>query len=219
MDYRIIKENDTHYKLEINSNLSSIIYKSILKLNFLSFPIIYGNYFFFNSMSVETLKENLNKYDNGLLTYEKSIHLMACISKQIIILQENGFTFSGFNLDDIIVVDNEYFIVVSAHNLYNFNKDNDLFLINSFIINPFFSSPELISQKSLPFYLHYKSCYYSLASLVIYCLINNSDNNLIVYKNDMEIDTILKYIINTKLYWFLKRCLNKNIEERKLLYV
>lgn len=220
MDYRIIKENDTHYKLEINSNLSFSLYKSIININFLSFPIIYDNKLFFNASSVETLKEHLNKYDNGLLTYEKSIHLIGTISKQIFILEENGFTFSGFNIDDILVIDDQYFIIVSASNLYHYNQDSNHYIINSFINHPFFLNPELLQQKSLPFYLHYKSCYYSLGSLVIFCIINNFNNkNFIISKNENEIDSILKYIINTKLYWFLKRCLTKNVEERQLLYV
>ena len=39
------------------------------------------------------------------------------------------------------------------------------------------------------------------------------------FKTSKEIDNILQPINNTKIYWFLKRCLDDDINNRKLLLV
>lgn len=83
---------------------------------------------------------------------------------------------------------------------------------------PYFSNPELFNIKSLPCEVNYKSCYYSLGSLVVYCLINSY---LLVgneIKSDAEIEKSLSPIKNTKMYWFLKRCLNSLSHKRILLF-
>ena len=74
-----------------------------------------------------------------------------------------------------------------------------------------FFSPEL-DKKVLPAIVSYKTAYYSLGALIIYCLFGSDIKN----KN---IDEILLPIKYSKLYWFLKRCLDENPKNRYLIYV
>ena len=82
---------------------------------------------------------------------------------------------------------------------------------------PYFSNPELFKLTSLPSKIHYKCCYYSLGLLVVFSLLHTYllvGNEL---KTSNEIDIILKPLYNTKIYWFLKRCLDDDINNRKIL--
>jgi hypothetical protein len=65
-------------------------------------------------------------------------------------------------------------------------------------------NPEIGNITTLPSKIHYQSSYYSLAALIIYCLLNKD-------KVEENLETILKPIFYTKIYWFLKRCLHKRI--------
>jgi hypothetical protein len=60
--------------------------------------------------------------------------------------------------------------------------------------------------------LHYSTGFYSFACLIIYLLTNERYDLL---KND----DILKPIYNTKMYYFILRCLNNNLQERCFLYI
>ena len=64
-----------------------------------------------------------------------------------------------------------------------------------------------------------KCCYYSLGLLVVFLIMNKY---LLVgneFKTSKEIDNIIQPLYNTKIYWFLKRCLDDDINNRKLLLV
>jgi hypothetical protein len=71
----------------------------------------------------------------------------------------------------------------------------------------------------LPSEVDYKCCYYSLGSLVVFSLLHIYllvGNEL---KTSEEINEIIEPLYNTKIYWFLKRCLDDDINNRKLLLV
>ena len=71
---------------------------------------------------------------------------------------------------------------------------------------PYFGSPLIKQITILPTKIPFKEGYYSLATLVIYCLLNEE---LDLDKD--KLDTILKPIFYTKIYWFLKHCLTQRI--------
>ena len=83
-----------------------------------------------------------------------------------------------------------------------------------------FHSPEFkefISKKTLPYTLHFKSGYYSFGLLCMYCYISRSARP--PFQKDHDHDEILSSIINTKIYWFLKRVLHENPSERRYICV
>ena len=94
-----------------------------------------------------------------------------------------------------------------------------------------FHSPEFkefTSKKTLPYTLHFKSGYYSFGLLCVYCYISRSAAvAAAISKKDQDQDqdqdqdheAILSSIVNTKIYWFLKRVLEENPSERRYICV
>ena len=98
--------------------------------------------------------------------------------------------------------------------LYN---DNIIFV--SPIKQPYFSNPEVYQLTRLPTIINYKCCYYSFGSLIVFCLLHIY---LLVgneFKTTKEIDNIIYPLFNTKMYWFIKRCLEDDINRRRLLLI
>jgi hypothetical protein len=123
------------------------------------------------------------------------------------------------------LVDNVFIFVSSRYILPLHNKkinDNILSVMSLFEPPskiPYFSSPELINLTVIPAIIPLQSFYYSLASLIVYCLTNKylfEGNDV---KSDQEINAILSSIKFGKLYWFLERCLHSKPEERKCLLI
>jgi hypothetical protein len=84
---------------------------------------------------------------------------------------------------------------------------------------PYFSNPEILKLTTLPGSINYKCSYYSLGTLVVFCLLKQY---LLVgneVKSVEEIENIIGPLKNTKLYWFIKRCLDDKIDKRSLLLI
>ena len=78
--------------------------------------------------------------------------------------------------------------------------------------NNLFISPELKEVKTIPSSLHFKSSYYSIGMLVLYCI-----NNENFEKKDGN--EILEVILETKLYFAIKRCIEIESIDRFLLFI
>jgi serine/threonine protein kinase len=127
-----------------------------------------------------------------------------------------GYGFYGFDINDILVID-DIFIFCSAEHLLPIVDDNIIFY--SPIKTPYFSSPEILELTTLPSEINYKCSYYSLGALVVFCLLNKY---LLVgneIKSLEEVEVILSPLYNTKIYWFIKRCLEENVDKRVLLLI
>jgi hypothetical protein len=147
------------------------------------------------------------------------IKMIYNLSKQIAYLETIMMSFYGYNLDDILVINDNTFFIASTKYLVNINANDNYIYFYKPIDKPYFSSPELNELTKLPSIIHYKSSYYSLGTLVAFCLLNT---NLLVSKekrSEKDIENILKPFFYTKIYWFLKRCLNKDCEQRVLLFI
>ena len=102
---------------------------------------------------------------------------------------------------------------------YLFPLQDEHFIFIEPIEKPYFSSPEIFKLTILPSEINYKCGYYSLGVLVVFCLLNIYllvGNEL---KSPEEIEIIIKPFINTKIYWFIKRCLEPDINKRILLLI
>jgi hypothetical protein len=171
---------------------------------------------FFSAEKVIPLKTFLldnqeNKLDTGIC-----IKMIDDLTKQMNYLKKYNYGFYGFNINDILVIDGT-FVFCSTEYLKPLIGDNFIFV--SPINHAYFSNPELLKLTTLPSEIDYKCSYYSLGVLVIYCLLNKY---LLVgneIKSDEIVDKTLEPLKNTKIYWFLKRCLDEKIDKRKLLLI
>jgi hypothetical protein len=166
----------------------------------------------FTAESVKPLSVFLKK---GKLTNQETTKMIHDLSKQIAYLETKmQQTFYGYNLDDILVINDDTFFIASTKNLARIETKNNSIYFYKPIIKPYFSSPELNELTKLPATIDYRSSYYSLGALILFC-----STNIYIFSELKEIDTILSPIYYTKLYWFLKRCFHEDCKKRILLFI
>jgi hypothetical protein len=217
MDVKFKIENVSEYifSLKINheeDEINKIMYQmlnNIIKNSFYN-----ENSIFFTAESVKDLKSFIFEYKNNILPEKKCIKMIDDLSKQIIYLRKNNYSFSGFEINDIIVIDNNNFIICNTEFLFPLIEDNIIFYLP--IKKPYFFNPEIIKIDELPSEINYKCSYYSLGVLIIFCLTNKY---ILKANSEEEIEAEFEFIKDTKMYWFLKRCLNTNTEKRELLLI
>lgn len=210
--YEVTSINQFTYRLKINDDNAYPLYQVIQKL-------IKTMHYDTKSSSVYFSAEKVMSFKEYLLdqrTHRKCIKMIDDLTKQILMLKRIGYGFYGFDITDILTID-DHFIFCSSQHLLPIEEDNITFY---FPINkPYFSNPEILQLTTLPSEINYKCVYYSLGVLVVLYLFNNY---LLVgneIKTSKQIENILKPINNTKLYWFIKRCLEENTEQRIILLI
>jgi len=217
--YKIKQTSEYSYTWKVNGDYKYDIYFSVSKTKILN-NCFYDdelNVIIFSAEKVETLSDYLDKSENRKMNYLHVIKFIHNITKQMNYLYENNYSFYGFDLDDILVINQSLFFVASSNYLLPIVDKTNILFYNP-IKMPYFSNPELFELTSLPYEINYKCSYYSLGAIVVYCLLNNY---LLVgneIKSEREIEKSLSSIKHTKMYWFLKRCLNTICDKRILLF-
>jgi hypothetical protein len=214
--YELDQINDFIYSIKVQGEnyLIEKLYES-LKLKIKN-SFCDDNALFFSAENVKDLKSYLleNKFK---MLQNKCITMIDDLTKQIIYLRKNNYGFYGFDIEDILVVDDNKFIICSCQYLLPIIDDNIIFY--SPIKKPYFSNPEIININELPSEINYKCSYYSLGILIIFCFLNKYLLKGNEIKSEEEIEKELICLKDTKIYWFLKRCLKTEIEKRALLLI
>ena len=223
-NYTITSHNENQFILNLKKGsyeCKTVLYESIVKTLPHSFSFINPEkqelHFQASSTKIHNLLDFLK---NNRLSWEQCMLLIGFLSKQIQELEKRGHSLLGFNLQDILMIDETVFLFVN--NEYLFPIHNTISSYITLIIpfqKPYFSSPELLQLTKLPSKIHYKSSYYSLASLVVYCLLEEYIFKGNEVKTNTDLEYILKPIYSTKMYWFLKRCLVPDPTNRKMLFI
>jgi hypothetical protein len=214
--YDIHKINNYSYCLKIKGENNEILYETIQLFIHSSFYDDDTDTILFSAETVIPLKDYLSNICNFKMPYNTCIKMIDDLTKQIIYLKKQNFGFYGFNLNDILVID-DTFIFCCSDFLLPLVKEHCIFY--SPIDNPYFSNPEILDLKQLPSKIYHKCSYYSFGSLITFCLLNKY---LLVgneIKSVEDIDSILLPLNNTKIYWFIKRCLDQDIHKRILLLI
>ena len=202
---QITKINKQLFSIKFNkekiTNYFLILLKSIGELSFLN-KIVNTLEIKINAFSIEKLiLENIN--------YEMSLEMIYCLSLQQKILEKLGYTFFSFHPEDIIMINNKYFICINEKHICLL-KNNCFSLQIPFSKNNF-CSPELMEVENIPNYsINKLSFNYSLASFIYFCFFREK------YR---EKENNLEKIKNTKLYWFFKNNLIKDYCKRKILMI
>ena len=182
----------------------------------------------------EQFKEKQRKINgSNKLSHNIIQHIIYSLSKQIFhLLHNESKCFYEFDPSNILVIDDCKFIYLSYEHLKDV-KDNKIHIYNPISKNTGFLSPELLLEKSIPILINYKTIFYSLGLLILdnlhLCTFKtptmwavmsergDTDCALQMCNGVTNITTIEQN--TTKLYYFLKRCLNQNPNKRFLLYV
>ena len=165
------------------------------------------------SFTAETVKPLSIFLKKGKLTNQETIKMIHDLSKQIAYLETNLLAFYGYELDDILVINEDTFFIASIKCLKKIDKTKCIYFYNPIDI-PYFSNPELNELTKLPAKIDYRSSYYSLGALILFC-----STNIYIFSELKEIDTILLPIYYTKWYWFLRRCFLQDSKQRILLFI
>jgi hypothetical protein len=115
-------------------------------------------------------------------------------------------------LSDILVVDSKHFFIVNTTRILPVS--NKTITINTPYKRTAFFSPELQNLTGIPSTVNWKSAYYSLASLVVYCLTHEH-----ILGSKISPGEILDKLYATKLYWALMRCLESEPRDRYYLII
>lgn len=214
--YNLTTINEFTYSLKINGDFFNKLYHTIQKIIKTSHLDYETNTIFLSAENIVPLKTYILEQKTKRLSHSQCIKLINDLTTQILYLNKIGFSFYGFDIDDILTIDGT---CIFCSTQYLLPLDNNSIIFNSPIKQPYFSNPELFKLTSLPYEISGKCCYYSLGLLVVFSLLNTY---LLVgneIKTSEEIDNILRPLYNTKIYWFLKRCLDDDINNRKLLLI
>jgi len=147
---------------------------------------------------------DIGRCDNFFKIDRMVIHLLL----QLKTLEEKGFCLLFLQASDIIVINDELYLLANLSQMVPlYKKNKSQFRLVCPTIYPFPSemcAPELLEMKLLPFISHSSASYYSLALLCLTLL--------------KRINLSLDDLQGTKLYYFLNRCLKKDPNERLCLY-
>jgi hypothetical protein len=212
--YEIKQINEFMYSIKIHGEYVLPIYKTIKKMIKSSFYDNESDSIYFSAEKVTTLKKHI--LENGIMNLKKCIKMIDDLTKQMDYLKSINYGLYGFDITDILLVD-DLFLLCNTQYLLAIVEDNFTFIepINT----PYFSNPEIMRLTNLPSTINTKCIDYSLGVLVVFCLLNKYllvGNEL---KPQEEIEDTLRPIENTKIYWFIKRCLEEKIDKRILLFV
>jgi hypothetical protein len=211
------KRKPTIFTITTNKSLNTTdlmnsLFNSIIKTNLIYKPTLLSEKnekktIFLKALSIETFeqfKKRHNKKNNSnKLPYNLILNIIYSLSKQIYYLLNNeSKCFYKLDISNILVIDDCKFIYLSYEDLKDV-KDNKIYIYRPISINIGYLSPEIKNAKSIPILVNYKTIFYSLGLLILDSITSN------------ELDSIK----DTKLYYFLKRCLYDEPEKRYLLYV
>jgi hypothetical protein len=191
---------------------SNQLFRSLTKTKILQTATILdnGSSLIIKAHSIKTLYD----YTREKLSYSLSLKMVYYLSKQLSYLIENeSKSFYTYDPKNILVIDNKIFVYLSLDHLKDIKNDNihichPIKIENSLgasfeepTIVKHYLSPELLNVKSIPIIIHYKTIFYSLGLLLTDFL------------------SSINSIKETKLFYFIKRCLKDSPSERYLLYI
>ena len=149
---------------------------------------------------------------NKTLSYNTSMSLLHDIGNQLQTLEMFNIGFPFLNLEDILMVDDNHFFIINTSRMLIL-KNKNMHIETPYKKSPFYS-PEMQNITTIPAKIHWKSAYYSLASLVVFCLTGKH-----ILNNKKTSSEMLDAMYQTKLFWALERCLVEDAHNRYYLII
>jgi hypothetical protein len=241
-DYlKIIEEKNKIFKITFSYQNQSLI-NSLLKTKIIQGGTSTNDYKIikFKADSVKSLcqfqEEKKKETGKKQLNINNVASLIKTLTTQLTyLLTRERQTVIGYNPENIIVINDKIFAHIGSELISNKLENNMALISYPFTSHDFFVSPELLTIKELPSYIHYKTAYFSLGCLALYTLLcDNEFYSNYLKDQDQEqkqeqkqpqepinLENLLKFhpIKHTKLYWLLSRCLMKDPHLRSILFI
>jgi hypothetical protein len=165
----------------------------------------------FYAKNVCSLRELLSQRREKL-QYIEGVKMAQCIGQQLFYLEKYAHTFSWFNIDNILVVDESSFLCIGLEQLMPVDAFGRIWFTTPFSNKQPHIAPEIKRLYILPSYVTYQAAYYSLGSLITFFLAEDDEKST-------KMQLRLEFIADTKLYWFLLRSIDPEPGARLLLFV
>ena len=217
-EFKIYKTNRNNYMIKLLESNEKLL-NSITKTNFFldTTTSTDNKTIIINAENIISLidfkKKNKKEKNTSNLSYEDCLHSLYSLTKQMeYLLKNESSCFYNYEPDKVIIINNYIYLYLSTSHLVEIKKNN-LKLISPFDIQSYYLSPEIKNIKTLPSEINYKAVYYSLGLLILNLLNNIEDDIQINAKEKMM------SIEGTKLYYYLIRCMEEDVERRTLLFI
>ena len=219
-----IKKSQTHNKYQITNNSYILQFFKISNLSYTKGKKgkkeneESDNMVDFSAESVQTLSQLLNHEKS--FDYQTILFMLHNIGKQLLHLEENNKGILFFDLEDIVVINDNTFVFINVDKILE-SKNRLFTLMTPIQMKSLFLSPELKGKLTLPLEIYNTSSYYSLSLLLIYCLYGAKffTQNIKSNKDSLKSFSFLNTIFSTNLYFFLIRCLEHDPYKRKFIYI
>ena len=226
-EFTVLKnEIKNSYSIKFKYPSRELIY-SLIKSKLIIGTTITDNFstLTFKALNIQNLKQLqttlVERNGTKKFSYELSLKMLLSLSKQLnYFLTKTVVCFFKYNPKNVLVLDEEIFLYLSNDDLVK-REDEELLIISPFLLEDYIS-PELQSITSIPTKINYKTVFYSLGLLIIDSVLEDELSHILeIVKDDEKIlfDEIEISIGKTKLFYCLKRCLDKKVENRKVLYI
>lgn len=166
-----------------------------------------------------------NKYDVFKIEENVILKILYDVGFIIKLLEREKKSIFSIDINDIIVLNNDTFLFINHTKIVNINKnyisyckllnENQLLKLPQILLN---NEEELININTLPINVHYTTVYYSFGIFLLdllYCYKNISVTN----KNGLSALNSMKKYKYSGLYYFIKRCIEEDSENRSLLFI
>ena len=215
-------ENTNKYIIQfrVNTDENAALIRSLVRTRIIQGATVTRDYLTikFQAHSVETFFLN-NKIQK--IKIPEAANILHTLANQLnYLLQYESKTILGYAPNQIILINGKTPAFLGSQLIAELDPEggNMATICCLFNTKEFFAAPELLKINRLPAKIHYKSSYFSLASLIIYLLIYNPDNQDIFDNNPLSY--LDKHPIkNTKLYWLLSRCLEEDPNKRSIIFI
>ena len=157
------------------------------------------NFIHFRASTIQSLAQYLSEAKDVNNVF--CLKMVEDLGAQILFMERNSQGFLFFNLEDIIVIDQHFFLFLNTEYVFSLDSQKNLEINRPFRLSEF-SAPELKSIQELPTTISYKTIFYSLAAIILHCL-------------QVDLETLKP----TKLFYFLERCLEEDPTNRMFLYI
>lgn len=202
MHYFTLHKSSSSFKIQFQTNSEALV-KSLLHTH-----LILGGTTNEDYTSITFKANSIISYDTfskSRISIRQSLQLLKTMLVQLdYLIKHQSNTILLYDPDNILILDNQTMIYVGNTEVFDIQTEK-VMVCTPFSKNEQFISPELKSLTELPSFIHFKSAYYSLALCISYLL-----------KKDEYIHHPVK---NTKLYWFLSRCLIEDPLSRSIVLI
>ncbi len=215
-----IRKNYYNGNIEFNKP-QNILINSLIKSGLLNNAIAEDNYknIYFKCSSMCLLQDIFEKLKP--INIYKMIYDIS--SQMRYLLEEEHSVFIGFNPRHILVVNDNIYLYINGEHLEKIDEQENIEIRYPPNSQDYIFAPELYEITELPCKINYKCSYYSIGILYLYMFkIMETKKTQIIDTNDVEeINQLLKAlsISNTKIFYFLQRCLQKNPVKRQIIFI